>query len=379
MTDERHVFVGTLVLLLVVSGVAGVASSGRQTPVEPVEPVDVAPSGEYRVTEAGVRYTVHPSELRQGCPGGTDCIPSIDDPRFQPAGAADWLEPSDLVVGVEFDGEARAYPLRILTVHEIVNDRVAGRPVAVTYCPLCRSGLVFSREVGNATLEFGVSGKLHDANLVMYDRETETYWSQLDGNAIVGPQVPRSLRILPSTITTWERWEQGHPETTVLSRDTGIYPASVYGSDPYAGYANSSRVGFGVDRVDERLPTKELVYGVTAGGASAAYPESVVRSRDVINDEVGGVPVLVLEVPDDGSVRVFVRETGNGTRSFDAGDGVLVDDRGNRWSYDGEALEGPRAGTRLERLPTHGVYWFAWSSFNPETDVYGENTTDPVG
>jgi hypothetical protein len=233
---------------------------------------------------------------------------------------------------------------------------------------------VFSRRVDNATLSFGVSGKLLDANLVMYDRQTETYWSQLSGNAIVGPQVPRSLDILPSSITTWEEWKENHPETDVLSRNTGIYPTSTYGSSPYSGYANSSRVGFGVGEVDDRLPTKEVVYGVTVGADSRAYPESTVRGQDVVNDEVGGVPVLVVEAP-DGTFRVFVRETEAGTRRFSAGDGVLVDDRGARWSYSGEALDGPQAGTQLDQRTTHGVYWFAWSKFNPETAVYGQNST----
>lgn len=374
MPDERVVAAGTLLVLVVVSVLAvGLAPASTGQPSVPTATTD--DSGEYRVTDDGTRYTVHPSQLRQGCPGGTDCIPSIDDPTFQSADEAAWLASGDLVIGVEIDGETRAYPLRILNVHEIVNDRVAGEPVAVTYCPLCRSGLVFSREVDDSTLTFGVSGKLLDANLVMYDRQTETYWSQLSGEAVVGSLVPRKLEILPSTITTWGEWKRAHPDTQVLSRNTGIYPRDTYGSNPYGSYANSSRVGFGVGEVDDRLPAKELVYGVAVGNASRAYPAETVSERGVLNDEVGGLLLAVVEDPEDGSVRILLRQRDDETLRFSVTDGQLVDQQGHRWSYGGEALEGPREGTRLEEIPTHGVYWFAWSSFHPETSIYGGDGT----
>lgn len=365
LLDERRLYVGTLLVLLVASGLAVAVTPG------PTGHAAVAnDSGDFETTADGVRYTIHPSELEQGCPGGKDCIPSIDDPRFQSADGAAWLSPNDTVIGVEVDGESKAYPLRILNVHEIVNDELAGRPIAVTYCPLCRSGLVFSRSVAGTRLTFGVSGKLIDANLVMYDRQTETYWSQLEGQAVVGTLVPTELEPLPSSITTWREWRRAHPETRVLSRDTGIYPAYTYDSNPYAGYENSNRVGPGVDRVDDRLPQKEIIYGVTVGETSRAYPQSVVDERDSINDEVAGVPILVVEDQRDGGIDVFARRQGNETLAFSVSNGTLVDDRGNQWSFDGEALEGPHEGARLERLSSHGFYWFAWSSFHPDTEVY---------
>ncbi|MFB6218144.1 MAG: DUF3179 domain-containing protein, partial [Halobacteriaceae archaeon] len=256
---------------------------------------------------------------------------------------------------------------------EVVNDEVAGRPIAVTYCPLCRSGLVFSRRVRGETLTFGVSGKLLDANLVLYDRQTETYWSQLRGEAIVGPLVPTELAVLPSTLTTWAEWRRAHPDTRVLSRDTGIYPPDSYGSSPYGGYADSERVGFGVGEVDDRLPAKEVVYGVTVGGDSRAYPEEVVKRRDAINDRVGGVPILVVEDQRDGGVSVFVREAGNRTLTFAVEGGELRDGNGSRWSFEGEAIEGPHEGATLDRLETHGFYWFAWSSVHPRTGVYNDS------
>lgn len=368
MTENWNwLYIGVLIVLVVTSGaLVGFPVGANEATPE----ASSSPDRPYNTTAAGVRYTVHPSELIQGCPGGKDCIPSIDDPRFESADEATWLRSSDRVIGVEVDGEAKAYPLRILNVHEIVNDEIAGRPIAVTYCPLCRSGLVYSRVVGERTLTFGVSGKLLNANLVMYDRQTETYWSQVTAEAIVGPLVPRTLDLQPSSITTWEQWRSAHPETRVLSRDTDIYPPATYGSNPYEGYARSDRVGFGVNRVDDRLPSKEIVYGVTVGGISRAYPERVVNDRNVINDEINGVPVLVVEDQRTGGVTVFIRQVDNTTLTFAISDGRLVDGNGSRWSFDGEALDGPYRGTRLEPLNTHGFYWFAWSSFHPETEIY---------
>jgi len=326
-------------------------------------------NGSYKTTADGTRYTVHPDELVLGC-SGKDCIPAIDDPSFTSAGAAgDWLADDDLVIGVEHDGEARAYPFRILNVHEIVNDEIGGRPVAVTYCPLCRSGLTYSRQVDGRTLTFGVSGRLHNANLVMYDRQTETYWSQIQGEAIVGPLVPGTLELMPST-TEWSQWRDAHPETRVLSRDTGIYPASTYDRDPYSGYATRDQVGFGVDAVDDRLHSKTLVHGVVAGGRAVAYPEDTIEAQDVINDRVGGVPVAVVEDQRDGGIRAFRRQVNGSTVRFSAAEDGLVDGSGERWTFDGAARSGPHAGASLERLPTHGFYWFAWSTFHPDTDVY---------
>ncbi|MFB6294824.1 MAG: DUF3179 domain-containing protein [Candidatus Nanohaloarchaea archaeon] len=325
----------------------------------------------YNVTDDGTKYTIHPSELVQGCPG-KDCIPSIDNPQFQRAQEATWLDDRDLVIGVETNGEAKAYPFRILNVHEIVNDRVGGKPVAVTYCPLCRSALVYSRVINGDTVEFGVSGKLYNANLVMYDRKTETYWSQIQGEAIVGPLVPHELDLVHSVITDWEGWRQAHPDTKVLSRDTGIYPKSQYGSNPYTGFQSSGRVGFGVDNVDDRLHSKEIVYGVAVGGNATAYVKSDVKQQDVINDRVGDVPVLVVEDQESGAIRVFDRRIEGDTLTFAVENGTLVDGDGNTWSFDGTAQEGPYRGESLEQLNSHGFFWFAWSSFHPETTIYGE-------
>ncbi|MFB6311737.1 MAG: DUF3179 domain-containing protein, partial [Salinirussus sp.] len=334
--SERLIFAAVLAVLL--------AGTVIGVPALPGDPPTRAPDGEIRRTVDGVKYTVHPSELVQGCLTGQDCIQAIDDPTF--------VSPSDVsiagdarVIGLEVDGEARAYPLARLAGHEIVNDRIDGRPVAVTYCPLCRSGIVFSRRVDGRTLTFGVSGKLLDANLIMYDRQTETYWSQLMAKAIVGDLVPAKLELIPSSITTWAEWRRGHPDTVVLGGR-----GSVGGRDPYAGYRESDSVGFGVDVSDDRLEPKEVVYGLSVNGSAVAYPESELSGEGIIQDTIGGEPVLLVRNPADGTVAAFSRRVNGESLTFRRENGHLVDGAGHAWTVTGEAQEGPRAGATLNRL-----------------------------
>jgi hypothetical protein len=323
-------------------------------------------SGEVKTTSSGTKYIVNPDKLVAGCPG-MDCIPSIDNPSFTGADEADWLESGDRVIGVEIGGEAKAYPLRILTAHEIVNDEIGGEPVAVTYCPLCRSGVTYSREVGNRTLEFGVSGKLRNANLIMYDRKTETYWSQIKGKAIIGPLVPKELELEFSSITEWGDWKEGHPDTKLLSRDTGIYPASTYTGGQYGGYAKSNSVGFGVDNVDDRLHSKKLVYGIEVGGEAKAYTEDAIRQEKMIEDTLGNRSVVIFESPDDGTIKAFISEDGGAELNLSLREKGLQDAKGDLWSFEGEKVNGDG---ELEGLTPKGFYWFAWSKFNPETQLY---------
>jgi hypothetical protein len=359
--DNRRIVASVLISLTLLLGIIALTMNQGET----VKTSKI--SGEnFSVTDSGTRYNVHPDKLISGC-RGMDCIPSIDNPEFRSSSKVEWLAGSDLIIGIERNGKAKAYPLRILNLHEIVNDEISGEPVAVTYCPLCRSGLAYSREVGNRTLEFGVSGKLYNANLVMYDRHTETYWSQIKGEAIVGPLVPERLDLVSSQITEWENWRDDHPDTEVLSRETGIYPASSYGSSPYTGYESRESVGFGVGKVDDRLPSKELVYGIAVGAESRAYPEQTIRRENIIQDSLGGVPVLIVEDQGTGGIRAFTRESGNRTLQFRIEDGRLIDQNGEAWSFSGEKTTGKE---KLQEIGTHGIYWFAWSKFHPGTDIY---------
>lgn len=358
-----------LILAAIVLVIGGFLMWSSHNDTEDITVNTDASSDAYNTAADGTKYTIHPDELILGC-SGKDCIPSIDDPSFESVDAVDeWLQEGDLVIGIERNGESKAYPLRILNVHEIVNDEVGGDPVAVTYCPLCRSGLAYSREVNNQTLDFGVSGRLYNANLVMYDRQTETFWSQVQGDAIVGPLVPTELDLVFSTITEWSKWRDAHPNTQVLSRDTGIYPVSTYDRNPYSGYFASDRVGFGVNEVDDRLHPKAIVYGVTVGGAATAYPEDAVENESIIHDTVGDTPVIVIQHPDTGAVHAYRSEEELMLRwESDA----LVDADGNEWQITDDTLKHVDSETALDAVPTHGFFWFAWSAFHPETSVYGE-------
>lgn len=371
---EAGLLPGLMLGLVSVAGTTTIIASLTQSPSEPPSSGNTDAAGgervdctnSFNVTEDGRRYVVDPDRLRLGCPG-KDCIPSIDNPEFESASTADtWLRDSDLVIGLGVNGETKAYPLRILNRHEIVNDRVGGEPVAVTYCPLCRSGLTYSRRVNNRTLEFGVSGRLLNANLVMYDRQTDTFWSQIQGNALVGPLVPETLELVPSSITEWGRWSEAKPDTRVLSRSSGQGGPGAYTTDPYDGYENSERVGFGVEEVDDRLPSKELVYGVAVGGESKAYTEDVVERENLIEDEVGEVPVAVVENQASGGVTVLLREL-NGTEvDLSLRNNTLASSRGS-WTPEGDSVS---ANQSLRTLNSHGFYWFAWSKFHPKSVVY---------
>lgn len=364
MDQRLAVLTGSLIALLLVSSAVISNTDSQNNEDQNFESTNY--SADINTTADGVKYTVNPDELAQGCPG-MDCIPSIDNPKYENGANADWMEPDDKIIGLEINGEAIAYPLRILSRHEIVNTEVGGEPVVVTYCPLCRSGVTYSRNVSGEILEFGVSGKLHNANLVMYDRQSETYWNQISGKAIVGEKVPQKLDLISSSITNWGKWKEGHPDTQVLSRDTGIYPVGTYASRSYQGYRNSGGVGFGVDQVDDRLPSKELVYGITIGNNSKAYPSDMINSSNLIQDEIGNETVLVFERPDDGTVTALTYE--GEEKEFTLSSKGVEDTEGGRWTFEGEHLNG---NINMSQNVPQGFYWFAWSKFNPDTQIYSQ-------
>lgn len=182
------------------------------------------------------KHTVELVEIRSGGPP-KDGIPAIDDPQFKPAGEVFDLAPTEPVITLRIQGDARAFPLRILTWHEIVNDTVGGVPVAVTYCPLCNAAIVFDRRVGGRALTFGTTGKLRDSDLVMYDRQTESWWQQYTGTAIVGELAGLELKSLPSRVESFERFTRENPAGRVLvPNDPSFRP---YGANPYVGYDSS--------------------------------------------------------------------------------------------------------------------------------------------
>ncbi len=223
-----------------------------------------------------------------------DAIPPLDRPRYEPGVETDWLADDDLIVGYVSDDLAYAYPVRILNSHEIVNDELGGLPVLITYCPLCRSGVVYDRRLGERELTFSNTSALHDSDLVMVDRETGSYWWQVAGRSIVGELTGADLVALPSELATWADWLGRHPDTLTLSRDTGF--SRRYERDNFSRYDEAVAAGdfafpVGEGAQDDRLGAADIVVAATVDGTTVAYPTD--RLDEPFVDEIGGVEITV--------------------------------------------------------------------------------------
>lgn len=316
---------------------------------------------------------------------GVDSIPPIDEPRFESlAAAAGWLTPDSPVLVVSVDGETRAYPLAIMTWHEVANDEIAGSPVVVTYCPLCNSGLVFDRAVDGEILTFGTSGHLFRSNLVMYDRQHRNFWLQFNGRAVAGERFAGAeLERIPSQLLGFRELADLAPDAAVLSRVTGH--DRPYGTNPYRGYDRRDGRPFLYDGpVDERLPQMERVVGVGRDDP-VAVPLRVLRRARTVPVTVGGEKIVLLWAPGQASA-LDEREVDAGrdvgqTGAFrpvgpsgepltlQRGDvGSFVDqETGSRWNLRGKAVSGPLAGHRLEQVAHDNTFWFTWFAFHTDT------------
>ena len=266
------------------------------------------------------------AEVYQGCPK-RDCIPSIDAPEFVDASKANHMDDEDLVLGLVHAGVVRAYPAFILNHHEVVNDNLKDEPIAITFCPLCGSGVAFRREIDGAVVTFGVSGLLHNSDLILYDRATESLWQQITGIAIAGPKRGQALEAVPLTMTTWRDWRKAHPDTMVLTGDRDM---SYSNKKPYGDYDESERLMFPANSSAARiLHPKQVVYGVRIAEGAAAVTERALTANAEIEMQAGGVTL-------------------NWRREADGA--VVVQ----------------RADDRKDLLP-HRMFWFAWYSFNTDT------------
>jgi hypothetical protein len=309
-------------------------------------------------------------------------IPALDRPRAVPAAQAGYLEDGEQVFGVALRGEQRAYPLRILGWHEMLNDVVGGEPVTLSYCTLCGSGVLFSARRGAApgdAFTFGTSGLLYRSNKLMIDRQTGTLWVNLTGEPVWGRILERSacdpeaLPVLPLTLTTWKDWRTRHPRTTVLALDRAL--GERWGYDYSPGAADRKRQGVSFPSgppapTAASLDGREEVFTVRLRRLAKAYPVDVVLRERVINDRLGENDLVVLGDSQSGAVRAYK----GGGRTFAPGSRLdeLVDDTGVRWTVGEERLApaGPEAFAALERIPGHQAFWFGWSSFFPESELY---------
>ena len=333
-------------------------------------------------------FTITSIDLNEVMSGGPpkDGIPAIDEPKFVDNTAAEsWLHDQEPVITVVVDGFARAYPVQILMYHEIVNDELNGLALSVTFCPLCNASIVFERELDGRILDFGTTGRLRKSDLVMYDRQTESWWQQFTGTGIVGSLTASKLRRYPAYITSFADFKRAFPHGEVLSRETGF--SRPYGNNPYRGYDSITDQPFLFrDPVDPRLPPMEYVLNVSVDNQHKLYPFSRLENEVVVNDIVFGVPVVVLtrhgtfsaldqsqisasrQIP---SATAFSRRLNGQDLEFTLRDGRVIDEQtGSTWNIFGRATGGPLQGRQLAPVDSGVHFAFAWLAFNPDSEIY---------
>ena len=330
-------------------------------------------------------HTVPYSEFLSGGPP-RDGIRPLDNPTFVAVEQADeWLSDLEPVISFEINGDQRAYPLQVLIWHEVVNDEVGGVPVTVTFCPLCNSAIVFERTVNGLVLDFGTSGNLRNSDLVMWDRQTESWWQQLTGEALVGVMAGTKLKFLPAAIVSWRDFMTQKPGGLVLSKDTGFVRS--YGENPYVGYDRVDNPPFlFTGDLDGRLLPKQRVAAISIDGGDAAFSLSILAKEGVANYQVNGVDVAVFfksgtasaldglligSSRDVGSAAVYNAVLDGRKLTFSSvGSGFTDVETGSTWNILGEAIDGPMAGERLTKIVHGDHFWFAWAAFMPDTLIY---------
>ena len=330
------------------------------------------------------RHSVPFDEIMSGGPA-RDGIPPIDNPKYiDVSDPPSYMRENEPVISVEINGDARAFPLAILISHEIVNDEIGGVPVTVTYCPLCNTAIVFDRRVGGRVLDFGTSGNLRNSDLVMWDRQTESWWQQISGEAIVGELTGSKLTFIPAPLVSWSAFRDGFPDGKVLSRDTGFEFS--YDRAPYSGYDDLGNIPFLFSgNIDDRLKAVERVVTLNVGDVAVAYPFAALEKEPVINDTVNGQDVVIFFAGGTlsafagfgdtqnrvvGSTGVYEPAVDGRKLTFTVEADVIVDEEtGSKWNILGRAVEGPLEGSRLAPVVHANHVWFAWAAFNPETEV----------
>lgn len=331
------------------------------------------------------KRVVDESEILSGGPP-RDGIPSIDNPHFvSQAMAAIWLHPQEPVIAVTVGSETKAYPLQILIWHEIVNDTIDGIPVTVTFCPLCNAAIAFDRRFDGEILDFGTSGRLRKSDLIMYDRQSESWWQQFTGRALIGRYAGQHLTKLPADVVAFSDFQAAFPESLVLSRNTGHIRQ--YGRNPYHGYDNINQSPFLFDgQPDPRLPPMERVLAVTVSKTTRLYPLTVFDQTPLINDTLSGMPLALfsregmLSALDQGTITdsrkipaavAYDRRVDQQTLTFKIVNSTIQDEQTHStWNLFGQALAGPLSGTRLASI-SEGVHFaFAWLAFSPDAEIY---------
>lgn len=313
-------------------------------------------------------WSINLEYMEAGCNGGYDCIQSIDKPMFITVPEVDFLQDNDLVVGIKMGDEVRCYPHPILDWHEIVNDEIDGTLFSINYCPLTGSAMAWDRHVNGKITEFGVSGLLFNSNVIPYDRETGSHWSQMKQQCINGEFYRQRVKSYPVLETTWATWKKMYPNSKVLSTETGF--TRDYGNYPYLSYKENEDVYFPTEFDTDSIHPKLRVYGVINGDDAVGFRyDYFAFGPGVRTDTAFGKPVIIVGSEPDNFMAVFSAEwKGQPLQvklTANEAPALFGDDKGNRFDMFGYCIKGPDAGKRLEVLNGFAAYWFAWAAFYP--------------
>ena len=312
-------------------------------------------------------------EIKDGGPG-KDGIPSVDSPQLVTASSISYLADDDLVIGVKIGNVVRAYPHPILDWHEIINDGIGTDKYSIVYCPLTGTGMSWNRKIDGVTTTFGVSGLLYNSNIIPFDRNSDSNWSQMLLKSVNGDKAGKAVQVNKSLETTWKTWQAMYPQTTVVSTNTGFNRN--YENYPYGSYKTNNNLLFSITNSDTRLPKKERVAGVISGGNARVYRfGSFADSITTINDNINGTPLVCVGSEKDNFIMIMTRVTSNGTTLIfepiqDSLPIVMKDGSGSRWDVMGNAVSGPRMGEQLKFPPSYMGYWFSWAAFYPSVEIY---------
>ena len=314
-------------------------------------------------TSTGGTWLIPSNQIKDGGPG-KDGIPALTNPPMISAAEVAYLNDNDLVIAIKTDSEIRVYPHSILDWHEIINDGMGSTKYSITYCPLTGSGMAWNRVIDGQETTFGVSGLLYNTNLIPYDRATNSNWAQMKLQSVNGPNIGKDIGLFTIVETTWGFWKQLYPNSRVVSSNTGVYSQSQYGRYPYGDYrTNHNRLLFSVSIVNKT--TKVFRFSAFDG------------PNHIINTNFSGIDMVVAGSNNNNFIVAFESKLANDSKILEFSPlvnkfpNIMTDQEGNIWNVFGEAVDGPRKGTKLTPTRSYMAYWFAWGTFWPNAEIYG--------
>ena len=327
-------------------------------------------------SDIGGEWLIPKDEVLSGGPG-KDGIPALTNPDMVSIAQVNYMNDEDLIIGFKDGDEVKGYTHVVLDWHEIINDVVGDKNIAVTYCPLTGTGIGWNRTINGSTTTFGVSGLLYNTNLIPYDRETDSNWSQIRLDCVNGDRMGAQVETLPIVEMNWKTWKTLYPNSEIVSLNTGINRS--YGRYPYGSYRTDNSLNFPISTHDNRLHRKERVLGVINGNTAKVYRFSSFETNtiNVIADTYKGEKLVVCGSKELNFLVAYKRTLDGQELQFTAlqnasDDAVMEDQEGNRYNVFGEAVAGPRKGQRLNATRSFIGYWFSWGTFYPEPEIYGE-------